>query len=191
MFALFFCHWYVSGAVPAATTENVAVCPTVTVWLAGCVVILGPTGAAVTVNVAGLLIALPAELVTITRNVAPLSPETVAGVVYEDDVAPLMFALFFCHWYASGVVPVAVTENVAVRPAVTLWFAGWVENPGAVAFVDVDCFAVPMQPHNTSEKTTRIAAAASPLCLVSIWKFESVLSLILEGGKRLTAMGGW
>jgi len=81
MFALFFCHWYVSGAVPAATTENVAVCPTVTVWFAGCVVMLGPTGAAVTVNVAGLLIALPAELVTITRNVAPLSPETVAGVV--------------------------------------------------------------------------------------------------------------
>jgi hypothetical protein len=59
---------------------------------------LGATGAAVTVSVAGLLIALPAELVTITRNVAPLSPETVAGVVYEDDVAPLMFALFFCHW---------------------------------------------------------------------------------------------
>jgi len=41
----------------------------------------GPTGDAVTVNIAELLVALPAELVTITRNAAPLSPATVAGVV--------------------------------------------------------------------------------------------------------------
>jgi len=95
----------------------------------------------------------------------------------------VIFELFFCHWYASGAVPVAVTENVAVWPAVTLWFAGWVENPGAVAFVDVDCFVVPRQPHNTSERATRIAAPASPLCSVSIWKSESVLSLILRRGK--------
>ena len=44
IFALFFCHWYMSGAVPAATTENVADCPAVTVWFAGCVVIVGAVG---------------------------------------------------------------------------------------------------------------------------------------------------
>ena len=65
----------------AATTENVAVCPAVTVWFAGCVVMLGATGAADTVRVAELLVMLPAALVTITRNVAPLSAEAVAGVV--------------------------------------------------------------------------------------------------------------
>jgi hypothetical protein len=43
MFAPFFCHWYVSGAVPLATTLNVAVCPAVTVWFTGCVVIAGAT----------------------------------------------------------------------------------------------------------------------------------------------------
>src|SRR5579863_8269453 len=30
-----FFHWYFSAPVPAATTENVAVCPALTVWLAG------------------------------------------------------------------------------------------------------------------------------------------------------------
>jgi len=71
----------VSGAVPAATTEKVAVCPTVTVWLTGCVVMFGPTETGLTVKVAELLVMLVTELPTITRNVAPLSPETVAGVV--------------------------------------------------------------------------------------------------------------
>ncbi len=38
-----------SGAVPVATTVNVAVCPAVTVWFAGCVVIVGATVVAVPV----------------------------------------------------------------------------------------------------------------------------------------------
>jgi len=43
----FFIHWYVIGAVPAAITVNVAVCPAVTVLLEGCVVIVGATAAPV------------------------------------------------------------------------------------------------------------------------------------------------
>jgi hypothetical protein len=58
---------------------------------------IGATGAGDTVNVAALLVALFTELVTITRKVAPLSVEAVAGVVYIAEVAPVMFALFFCH----------------------------------------------------------------------------------------------
>jgi hypothetical protein len=42
---------------------------------------LGATGAAATVNVAVLLVAVPPELDTTHRNWAPLSPRTVAGVV--------------------------------------------------------------------------------------------------------------
>jgi hypothetical protein len=64
--------------VPDAVTENVAVCPAVTVWLAGCVVIEGGT---LTVRVAALLVTLPTELVTTTLNCAPLSVAVVAGVV--------------------------------------------------------------------------------------------------------------
>ena len=64
-----------------AVTENVAVCPAVTVWLAGCVVIEGATGAALTVSVAALLVTLPAELLTTTVNCAPLSEVVSAGVV--------------------------------------------------------------------------------------------------------------
>ena len=57
----------------------------------------GATAAALTVRVALLLVALPAELVTTTEKVEPLSAVVVAGVVYELDVAPLMFAPFFRH----------------------------------------------------------------------------------------------
>src|SRR5256885_12300925 len=71
----FFCHWSLSGAVPVATTVNVAVCPTVTVWLAGWVVIEGAVALAFTVSVAALLVTLPAVLLTTTVNCAPLSAD--------------------------------------------------------------------------------------------------------------------
>jgi hypothetical protein len=53
----------------------------VTVWLAGCVEIEGATAAAFTVSVAGLLVAVPAEFVTLTVNCELLSALVVAGVV--------------------------------------------------------------------------------------------------------------
>jgi hypothetical protein len=71
----------VSGAVPVAAAANVAVCPAVTVWLAGCVVMVGATGAGFTVRVAAELVAVPAVLLTATVKVAPLSVVVVAGVV--------------------------------------------------------------------------------------------------------------
>ena len=39
-------HWYVSGAVPVATTVIVAVAPEVIVWLCGCVVMMAAVGVA-------------------------------------------------------------------------------------------------------------------------------------------------
>jgi hypothetical protein len=60
---------------------NVAVCPAVTVWFAGCVVIAGATGAAFTVSVAAVLVAVPALLLTTTANVDPLSEVVVTAVV--------------------------------------------------------------------------------------------------------------
>ena len=67
--------------MPVATTENVAVCPAVTVWFTGCVVIVGATGAGFTVSVAALLVTVPAVLFTTTEKVAPLSVVVVTGVV--------------------------------------------------------------------------------------------------------------
>ena len=58
-------------------------------------VIEGATGAGLAVSVAALLVTLPTELVTTTVNSAPLSELVVAGVVYLDEVAPLMAVLFF------------------------------------------------------------------------------------------------
>jgi hypothetical protein len=60
---------------------NVAVCPAVTVWFAGCVVIAGATGAAFTVSVAALLVVVPALLLTTTAKVDPLSEVVVTAVV--------------------------------------------------------------------------------------------------------------
>ena len=64
-----------------AATLKEAVWPAATVWLAGCVVIEGATGAALTVRVAAALVTLPAVLLTFTVNCAPLSELVVAGVV--------------------------------------------------------------------------------------------------------------
>ena len=60
---------------------NVAVCPAVTVWFAGGVVIVGATAAALTVSVAAALVTVPAVFVTTARNVEPLSEVVVTGVV--------------------------------------------------------------------------------------------------------------
>jgi hypothetical protein len=60
---------------------NVAVCPAITVWFAGCVVIVGATGAGFTVNVAAVLVTVPAVFVTTTANVEPLSAVAITGVV--------------------------------------------------------------------------------------------------------------
>ena len=61
-----FCHWYVGAGVPLAAAVKEAEPPTVTDWLTGCVVNAGATAAALTVRVAGLLVAEPAELVATT-----------------------------------------------------------------------------------------------------------------------------
>jgi len=49
------------------------------------------------VRVAALLVMLPALLLTTTVNCAPLSELVVAGVVYDDEVAPLTDVPFFFH----------------------------------------------------------------------------------------------
>jgi hypothetical protein len=54
--------------------------------------------AAVTVNVAEVLVWLPAALLTTTKKVLPLSPIAVAGVVYDDAVAPAIAVPPFFHW---------------------------------------------------------------------------------------------
>src|SRR5438093_11491104 len=98
MLAPFFCHWYASGAVPLATTVNVAFCPAVTVWFPGCVVIAAATGAGFTVSVAEVLVTVPAVFVTTTANADPLPAVLVAVPAQRSAVPPAMFAPFFCHW---------------------------------------------------------------------------------------------
>src|SRR6266704_1843792 len=52
---------------------------------------------AFTVRVAALLVTLPAMMLTAAVNWAPLSELVVVGVVWLDEVAPLIATPFFCH----------------------------------------------------------------------------------------------
>ncbi len=68
--------------MPVAAAVKVAVCPTATVWLDGCMLMTGAAfGAALTVRLAALLVAVPAMLVNTARYWEPLMAVVVAGVV--------------------------------------------------------------------------------------------------------------
>jgi hypothetical protein len=60
------CHSY-DGLVPVVVTLKVAVAGAITLWSAGCMVIVGATRAGVTVRTAALLVTLPRLLLTATR----------------------------------------------------------------------------------------------------------------------------
>jgi hypothetical protein len=78
-------------------------------WLTGPAVIDGATAvppdpvppervAAKTFSVPALLVTLPALLVTTTVNSARLMDIVAGGVVYEEEIAPLMALPFIRHW---------------------------------------------------------------------------------------------
>ena len=67
--------------LPVAVTLKVADCPRLTVTARGCAVIAGAIVADVTVSVAALLVASPAELLTTTKYVLPLSASEVVAMV--------------------------------------------------------------------------------------------------------------
>ena len=83
--------------MPVADTVSVAVWPAVIVWPTGCTIMDGATGAAVMASAAALLVAIPAVLLTLTLNEAPLSAIVVTGVVYAGKFAPLIGVPFFVH----------------------------------------------------------------------------------------------
>jgi len=84
----------VSGAVPAAVTVNVAVCPAVTVWFAGCVVIVGAADAAVAVPASEIVdVGASGSLLVIV--IAPELLPTIVGeyVKFRVTLAPGMIVL--------------------------------------------------------------------------------------------------
>jgi hypothetical protein len=80
-----------------AVAESVNGLPTVCTPGLLKVIVCGVRLAAFTVSVAALLVTLPVLLLTVTVKLAPLSPITVAAVVYELDVAPPIAVAFFFH----------------------------------------------------------------------------------------------
>jgi len=145
--------------VPVAPTVNEAVFPAITVWLAGCVVMAGATAAVVTVSMAALLVELPAALLTSAVNCALLSAIVSAGVVNVEEIAPLIAAPFFFHWYVIGAVPVAATLKVAAWPTVIFALAGCEKIVGATGVL-VEPWPVPV-PLRATEIVERLARVNS------------------------------
>src|SRR5262245_44600745 len=87
-----------------------------------------------TVSGGGLLVADPAELVTMTRY-CPASDCVVLPIMNVDAVAPAMFVqamlISFCHWYERGAPPVAVTPKFAGWPSLTVTSVGCCVMAGA------------------------------------------------------------
>jgi len=120
-----------------------------------------------TVRTAGLLVALPAELVTVTLNAALSSEEEAGGVVYEAEFAPLIARLFLLHWYVSVPLPVAATLKVAVWPAMTATLAGCPVIAGATADpvgfeFDLEAPVIPAQPVRIASETSAASNRAAP-----------------------------
>jgi len=81
-------HCKVGAGLPDAAAVNVAVAGAVTVWLAGCVVMVGAASGGLTVRVAADDVTEPTGLDTVTSYLVPLCAAVVAGVVNEVAVAP-------------------------------------------------------------------------------------------------------
>lgn len=82
-------------------------------------------------SVAELLEMLPSALLTITLNCAPLSENEANGRAKLDDVAPVITAPFFFHWYVNPISE-ADTEKLALCPAGTVTLTGCEVITGAL-----------------------------------------------------------
>jgi hypothetical protein len=83
--------------LPVTDAENCCIAPVVTVLLFGETVI-AIVAEATTLRVAALLTVLPILLVTTTEKSSRLSEAVAGGVVYDEELAPLIAVPFFCHW---------------------------------------------------------------------------------------------
>ena len=132
----------------------------------------------VTVNVAVALVTLPTPLETVTLNCDPLSADVVEGVVYEAELAPPIATPLLFHWYVSVPVPVAVTENVAVRPESTDLLAGCDVIDGGALTVRVAALLVTLP-----EALVTVTVNEAPLSdatVAGVVKLEDVAPPIAE-----------
>src|SRR5215472_9123742 len=105
------CHCTVGEGDPLAAAVKVAVPFPRTVWLVGCVVIVGKV-AVVTVSIAGSVLAEPAPLVNTARNSKPLSERGTLVTLKVTDVAPAMSlqvdppSVDCCHCSLGNCLPI-------------------------------------------------------------------------------------
>jgi hypothetical protein len=160
-------HRTVGAGEPDAPAVKLAVAPLTTATSLGWVVI---AGAAVTVSVASLVVAEPAELMKTASYSSPLSlcsavNERVVEVAPETCVQlePPLVETYHCTLGAGA--PDAVAVKLAFAPETTLRLIGWVVIPGAAAgAATVNVAAFDVAKPAAFVKTAR---NCSPLSLVS------------------------
>jgi len=141
------CHCTVGEGTPLAAAVKVAVAGATTVTSTGCSVMLGGTGAGLTVSWAPLLVASGfTPLLAMALKTAPLQPIGTAVSVSDALPAPATLAPvhaplacapstrvmpLISHWIVGAGVPVAATVKLTAWPAVIVCESGWVVNAGA------------------------------------------------------------
>src|SRR5881628_1797480 len=107
----------------------------------------GGGGVPFTVSVAAVVVADPAELVNTARYLLPLCDKVVVKLRVVE-VAPEALlkvtppSVLTCHCTVGVGEPVAAAVKVAVWPAFTVWFTGWVVMVGSVGEFTVSVAAV-------------------------------------------------
>ena len=112
-------HLTVGAGEPDAAASKTAFWPSSTVALAGCAV---TCGAACTVSVATLLVAVPATFVNTARYLLPFSPTFALAIESVLDVAPEIephdapASVETSHWTVGAGVPEAMDVKLALWP---------------------------------------------------------------------------
>src|SRR5271165_6696993 len=140
------CHCTVGTCAPVAFTVNVAASFTLTVTGFGCISTLGGAVPAVTVSVAGAVVALPTLLLKTARYSRPLSATVVFATVSTSDLLPESVVSLLqllpkfvetCHCTLGLGLPEAEAVNVALSPSFVPSLAGSAVTSGLNSTVNV------------------------------------------------------
>jgi hypothetical protein len=116
-------------------------------------------GGGTTPNAAAVVVALPTVFVKTARYLFPLCAAVTAVEVNVADVAPptllnvTPLSVLTCHCTVGAGLPLAAAVKLALLPAVTVWFAGFIVIAG---------------PWFTVSVKLCVASAPAPLCAVNV-----------------------
>src|SRR5579871_4039614 len=127
------CHCTVSAGLPTAAAVSETLLPALTTWLAGLTVTMGEVA---TVNVAGVVVAVPAEFMKTAWYSLPFWPAFAVRVRVVEIAFVMLLKVFppsvlTCHCTLGAGMPMAAATRETLLPAPTTWFVGLLVTAGA------------------------------------------------------------